>query len=198
MRRFQKIDVNEPTVEDAIEIMKGLKPYFESFHKVRYTNDAIKAAVELSSRYINDRKLPDKAIDVIDETGGLADAVARIAPSQDDQRQGDREHDRHNGAHSAKTVSANDEKMLVNLEAELKRVVYGQDTAIEALSLIDQAGTCRPARNRKKPIGSYLFSGPTGVGKTRGVAKQLAASLGVELLRFRHVGIHGASQRSRV
>ncbi len=182
VRRFQKIDVNEPTVDDAIEIMKGLKPYFETFHKVRYTNDAIKAAVELSSRYINDRKLPDKAIDVIDETGasqmllpesrrrktiGVKEievtiaTMARIPP---------------------KTVSADDEKVLVNLEEELRRVVYGQDTAITALASsikLARAGLREP----EKPIGSYLFSGPTGVGKTE-VAKQLAASLGVELLRF--------------
>lgn len=182
VRRFQKIDVNEPTIPDAIEIMKGLKPYFEDFHKVKYTDDAIKAAVELSSKYINDRKLPDKAIDVIDETGasqmlvplakrkksiGVEDievtiaTMARIPP---------------------KTVSKDDETVLANLEAELKRVVYGQDLAIEALSSaikLARAGLREP----EKPIGSYLFSGPTGVGKTE-VAKQLANSLGVELLRF--------------
>ena len=182
VRRFQKIDVNEPTVEDAIAIMKGLKPYFEEFHKVKYTNEAIKAAVELSSRYINDRKLPDKAIDVIDETGAsqmllpegkrkktisireieaTVATMARIPP---------------------KTVSADDEKVLAGLEAELKRVVYGQDTAITALSSaikLARAGLREP----EKPIGSYLFSGPTGVGKTE-VAKQLAKSLGVELIRF--------------
>ena len=182
VRRFQKIDVNEPTVEDAIAIMKGLKPYFEDFHKVRYTNEAIKAAVELSSRYINDRKLPDKAIDVIDETGAsqmllplskrkktisireieaTIATMARIPP---------------------KTVSADDEKVLAGLENELKRVVYGQDTAITALASaikLARAGLREP----EKPIGSYLFSGPTGVGKTE-VAKQLAASLGVELMRF--------------
>ena len=182
VRRFQKIDVNEPTIDDAIAIMKGLKPYFEDFHKVKYTNDAIKAAVELSSRYINDRKLPDKAIDVIDETGAsqmllpegkrkktitvkeieaTVATMARIPP---------------------KTVSSDDEKVLSGLEAELKRVVYGQDTAITALASsikLARAGLREP----DKPIGSYLFSGPTGVGKTE-VAKQLAASLGVELLRF--------------
>jgi ATP-dependent Clp protease ATP-binding subunit ClpA len=182
VRRFQKIDVNEPSVDDAIEIMRGLKPYYEEFHKVRFTNDAIKAAVELSARYINDRKLPDKAIDVIDETGAsqmlLPEAkrkktitvkeiestiatMARIPP---------------------KTVSADDEQVLANLESELKRVVYGQDTAISALSSaikLARAGLREP----EKPIGCYLFSGPTGVGKTE-VAKQLAASLGVELLRF--------------
>ncbi|RWK65859.1 ATP-dependent Clp protease ATP-binding subunit ClpA [Mesorhizobium sp.] len=182
VRRFQKIDVNEPTIEDAIEIMKGLKPYFEEFHKVRYTAEAIKASVELSARYINDRKLPDKAIDVIDETGasqmlvpeakrkktiGIKEieatiaTIARIPP---------------------KTVSADDEKVLAGLDVELKRVVYGQDTAITALTSaikLARAGLREP----EKPIGSYLFSGPTGVGKTE-VAKQLAASLGVELIRF--------------
>jgi ATP-dependent Clp protease ATP-binding subunit ClpA len=182
VRRFQKIDVNEPSIDDAVAIMRGLKPYYESFHNVRYTNDAIKAAVELSARYINDRKLPDKAIDVIDETGAsqmlLPEArrkktitvreieatiatMARIPP---------------------KTVSADDEKVLANLETELKRVVYGQDRAIEALASsikLARAGLREP----EKPIGCYLFSGPTGVGKTE-VAKQLAASLGVELLRF--------------
>ena len=182
VRRFQKIDVNEPTVPDTIAIMKGLKPYFEDFHKVRYTNEAIKAAVELSARYINDRKLPDKAIDVIDETGasqmllpegrrrktiGIKEIEATIATM---------------ARIPPKTVSADDEKVLAGLEAELKRVVYGQDTAISALSAaikLARAGLREP----EKPIGCYLFSGPTGVGKTE-VAKQLAASLGVELLRF--------------
>ncbi|MBX3577915.1 MAG: ATP-dependent Clp protease ATP-binding subunit ClpA [Rhizobiaceae bacterium] len=182
VRRFQKIDVNEPTVDDTIEIMKGLKPYFEEFHKVRYTTDAIKAAVELSARYINDRKLPDKAIDVIDETGasqmllpenkrkktiGLKEIEATVATM---------------ARIPPKTVSADDEKVLANLEVELQRVVYGQDTAITALTSaikLARAGLREP----EKPIGSYLFSGPTGVGKTE-VAKQLAASLGVELLRF--------------
>ncbi|RUM99397.1 ATP-dependent Clp protease ATP-binding subunit ClpA [Pseudaminobacter arsenicus] len=182
VRRFQKIDVNEPTVDDAIEIMKGLKPYYEQFHKVKYTNDAIKAAVELSARYISDRKLPDKAIDVIDETGasqmllpetrrkktiGIKEIEATIATM---------------ARIPPKTVSADDEQVLAGLETELRRVVYGQDTAITALSSaikLARAGLREP----EKPIGSYLFSGPTGVGKTE-VAKQLAASLGVELLRF--------------
>ncbi|TIX43184.1 MAG: ATP-dependent Clp protease ATP-binding subunit ClpA, partial [Mesorhizobium sp.] len=182
VRRFQKIDVNEPTVEDAIEIMKGLKPYFEEFHKVRYTSEAIKASVELSARYINDRKLPDKAIDVIDETGasqmlvpeakrkktiGIKEIEATIATM---------------ARIPPKTVSADDEKVLQGLDIELKRVVYGQDTAITALTSaikLARAGLREP----EKPIGSYLFSGPTGVGKTE-VAKQLAASLGVELIRF--------------
>jgi len=182
VRRFQKIDVNEPTIEDAIEIMKGLKPYFEEFHKVKYTSEAIKGSVELSARYISDRKLPDKAIDVIDETGasqmllpenkrkkviGIKEIEATIATM---------------ARIPPKTVSADDEQVLANLEAELRRVVYGQDTAITALASsikLARAGLREP----EKPIGCYLFSGPTGVGKTE-VAKQLAASLGVELLRF--------------
>ena len=182
VRRFQKIDVNEPTVEDAIAIMKGLKPYFEDFHKVRYTNEAIKAAVELSSRYINDRKLPDKAIDVIDETG----ASQMLLPESKRKKTISIREIEATIATMArippKTVSADDEKVLAGLETELKRVVYGQDTAITALASaikLARAGLREP----EKPIGSYLFSGPTGVGKTE-VAKQLAASLGVELLRF--------------
>jgi ATP-dependent Clp protease ATP-binding subunit ClpA len=182
VRRFQKIDINEPSIEDAIEIMKGLKPYFEEFHKVRYTNEAVKAAVELSARYINDRKLPDKAIDVIDETGasqmllpenkrkktiGLKEiettiaTMARIPP---------------------KTVSKDDAEVLEHLTETLERVVYGQGKAIEALTSaikLARAGL----RDGEKPIGSYLFSGPTGVGKTE-VARQLATALGVELVRF--------------
>ena len=182
VRRFQKIDVNEPTVEDAISIMKGLKPYFEDFHKVKYTNEAIKAAVELSARYINDRKLPDKAIDVIDETG----ASQMLLPENKRRKTISVKEIEATIATMArippKTVSADDEKVLATLEDELKRVVYGQDTAITALSAaikLARAGLREP----EKPIGSYLFSGPTGVGKTE-VAKQLAASLGVELLRF--------------
>ena len=182
VRRFQKIDVNEPSVEDAIEIMKGLKPYYEDFHKVKFTNDAIKAAVELSARYISDRKLPDKAIDVIDETG----ASQMLVPENKRKKTITIKEIENTIATMArippKTVSADDEKVLAGLEEELKRVVYGQETAITALSSaikLARAGLREP----EKPIGSYLFSGPTGVGKTE-VAKQLAASLGVELLRF--------------
>ncbi len=182
VRRFQKIDVNEPSVDDAIEIMKGLKPYFEEFHKVRYTSDAIKAAVELSARYINDRKLPDKAIDVIDETG----ASQMLLPETKRKKTISVKEIEATIASMArippKSVSADDEAVLATLEDELKRVVYGQDTAITALSSaikLARAGLREP----EKPIGSYLFSGPTGVGKTE-VAKQLAASLGVQLLRF--------------
>jgi ATP-dependent Clp protease ATP-binding subunit ClpA len=182
VRRFQKIDINEPSVEDAIKILRGLKSYYESHHKVRYTAEAIRAAVELAARYINDRKLPDKAIDVIDEVGasqmllpegkrrktiGIKDVeaivakIARIPP---------------------KSVSHDDKEMLKNLVRDLKTVVFGQDKAISALTAaikLARAGLREP----EKPIGSYLFSGPTGVGKTE-VARQLARSIGVELVRF--------------
>jgi ATP-dependent Clp protease ATP-binding subunit ClpA len=182
LRRFQKIDVNEPSVEDAILIMTGLKPYFEEHHKIKYTQDAIKTAVELSARYINDRKLPDKAIDVIDEAGaaqmllpenkrkkiigvkeveGVVATIARIPP---------------------KSVSTDDKKLLATLGEDLKRVVFGQDKAIAALASaikLSRAGLREP----NKPIGSYLFSGPTGVGKTE-VAKQLASLMGIPLTRF--------------
>ena len=182
VRRFQKIDVNEPTIEDTIKILKGLKIYYEEFHKLRYTNDAIKAAVELSAKYINDRKLPDKAIDIIDEAGasqmllpesrrkkiiGLKEVeavvakIARIPP---------------------KSVSKTDTEALKQLETDLKRAVYGQDDAIDQLSSamkMARAGL----RDANKPIGSYLFSGPTGTGKTE-TARQLASTLGIELLRF--------------
>ncbi len=181
-RRFQKIDVNEPSVEDAIKILKGVKPYFEEHHGVKYTSDAIKSAVELSARYIHDRKLPDKAIDVIDEVGAaqmlvpeakrrktmtskeieaVVAKIARIPP---------------------KTVTKDDAEALKDLEAGLRRVVFGQDKAIDALASaikLARAGLREP----EKPIGSYLFTGPTGVGKTE-VAKQLSEILGVEMLRF--------------
>ncbi|MDJ0922676.1 MAG: ATP-dependent Clp protease ATP-binding subunit ClpA [Henriciella sp.] len=181
-RRFRKIDVVEPSVEDAVKILTGLKAVFEDFHGLRYTNDAIRAAVELSARYMTDRKLPDKAIDVIDEAGAtqwLAPAskrrktigvkeieaivakIARIPPKQ---------------------VSKDDAQSLKSLETDLKRVVFGQDEAISALSSaikLSRAGLREP----NKPIGSYLFTGPTGVGKTE-VTRQLANILGVELHRF--------------
>jgi len=182
VRRFQKIDVNEPTVEDSVKILRGLKPYYERHHKVRYTADALRAAVELSHRYINDRKLPDKAIDVIDETGAaqmlvpenrrrktitakevetVIATMARIPP---------------------KSVSRDDKEVLKNLERDLKTMVFGQDQAISALTSaikLARAGL----RDPEKPIGSYLFSGPTGVGKTE-VARQLARTLGIEMTRF--------------
>ncbi|HUB44842.1 MAG TPA: ATP-dependent Clp protease ATP-binding subunit ClpA [Acetobacteraceae bacterium] len=182
VRRFQKIDVNEPTLEDSVKILRGLKANYEKHHKVRYTDEAIRAAVELSAKYINDRKLPDKAIDVIDEVGAsrmllpehkrrktvtlrdveeIVAKIARIPP---------------------KSVSADDKETLRNLERDLKSMVFGQDKAIEALAAaikLARAGLREP----EKPIGNYLFSGPTGVGKTE-VARQLASTMGIELIRF--------------
>ena len=181
-RRFQKIDVKEPTVDDTVKILRGLKSIFEEHHEIRYTQEAIRSAVELAARYIHDRKLPDKAIDVIDEAGAaqhllpeskrrktitakeieaVVAKIARIPP---------------------KSVSKDDSAVLKDLEASLKRVVFGQDEAIEALSAsikLARAGLREP----EKPIGNYLFAGPTGVGKTE-VANQLASTLGVKLLRF--------------
>src|SRR5499425_1001994 len=182
VRRFQKIDVNEPSIEDSVKILRGLKPYYEQHHKVRYTAEAIRASVELAARYINDRKLPDKAIDVIDEVGAAqmllpeskrkktitvkdveatVATIARIPP---------------------KTVSKDDKNTLKNLLRDLKTMVFGQDKAIEALVAaikLSRAGLREP----EKPIGCYLFSGPTGVGKTE-VARQLARCMGIELTRF--------------
>jgi ATP-dependent Clp protease ATP-binding subunit ClpA len=182
VRRFQKIDVKEPSVEDTIEILKGLKPYFENFHKLRYTRGAIKAAVELSAKYIHDRKLPDKAIDVIDETG----ASQMLVPEENRKKKIGVSEIEATIATMArippKTVSKSDAEVMSNLEKDLKRVVFGQDKAIEALSSaikLARAGLREP----EKPIGCYLFSGPTGVGKTE-VAKQLASLMGIELLRF--------------
>ena len=182
VRRFQKIDVKEPTVEDAIKILAGLRPYFEDFHKVKYTKDAIKSAVELAAKYIHDRKLPDKAIDVIDETG----ASQMLVPEAKRKKTITVKEIEATVATMArippKTVSKDDAEVMFNLERDLKRVVFGQDKAITALSAaikLSRAGLREP----EKPIGCYLFSGPTGVGKTE-VAKQLAAIMGVELLRF--------------
>ncbi len=182
VRRFQKIDVNEPSAEDAVKILRGLKTNYEKHHKVRYTDEAIRGAVELSAKYIHDRKLPDKAIDVIDEVGAsrmlqpehkrrktvtlrdveeMVAKIARIPP---------------------KSVSADDKETLRNLERDLRSMVFGQDAAIEALAAaikLSRAGL----RDQEKPIGNYLFSGPTGVGKTE-VARQLASTLGIELTRF--------------
>src|SRR5216684_2595762 len=182
VRRFQKIDINEPTVEDAIAILKGLKPYFEDYHRLKYTNEAIEAAVQLSSRYIHDRKLPDKAIDVIDESGA---AQMLVAENKRKKTIGIKEIETTIATMARippKSVSKDDAEVLKHLEQTLKRVVFGQDKAIDALAAsikLARAGLREP----EKPIGSYLFSGPTGVGKTE-VAKQLAASLGVELIRF--------------
>ena len=182
VRRFQKIDINEPSVEDAVKILRGLKPYYEEHHGIRYTSEAIRSAVELSARYIGDRKLPDKAIDIIDESGAaqmlrpeskrrkvigvkeveaVVAMIARIPP---------------------KSVSKDDRAALLNLERDLKTMVFGQDKAIAELSSaikLARAGLREP----EKPIGNYLLSGPTGVGKTE-VARQLAHSLGIELIRF--------------
>ncbi len=182
VRRFQKIDINEPSIPDAIEIMKGLKPYFEGYHKLKYTSEAIKAAVELSARYIHDRKLPDKAIDVIDESGA---AQMLLPESKRKKTIGIKEIETTIATMARippKTVSKDDAEVLQHLEHTLKTTVYGQDKPIEALSSsikLARAGLREP----EKPIGCYLFSGPTGVGKTE-VAKQLAKAMGVELIRF--------------
>ncbi|MBX9683592.1 MAG: ATP-dependent Clp protease ATP-binding subunit ClpA [Hyphomicrobium sp.] len=182
VRRFQKIDVKEPSVEDAIEILRGLKSVFEDYHKIKYTNEAIKSAVELSAKYIHDRKLPDKAIDVIDETG----ASQMLVPENKRKKKITTKEIEATVATMArippKTVTKSDAEVMGNLNRDLKRLVFGQDAAIEALTSaikLARAGLREP----EKPIGSYLFSGPTGVGKTE-VAKQLANLLGVELLRF--------------
>ncbi|WP_170450963.1 ATP-dependent Clp protease ATP-binding subunit ClpA [Ruegeria arenilitoris] len=181
-RRFQKIDVNEPSVEDSVKILRGLKPYFEEHHDIKYTADAIKTAVELSARYINDRKLPDKAIDVIDEAGA---AQHLVAESKRRKTIGVKEIEAVVAKIARippKNVTKDDAEVLKDLENSLKRVVFGQDQAIEALASaikLARAGLREP----EKPIGNYLFAGPTGVGKTE-VAKQLADTLGVELLRF--------------
>ncbi|AMK18629.1 MULTISPECIES: ATP-dependent Clp protease ATP-binding subunit ClpA [Sphingobium] len=182
LRRFQKIDVNEPTVEDTIKILAGLRSAFEEHHHVKYTPDAIKAAVELSARYINDRKLPDKAIDVIDEVGAMQ---MLVVPSKRKKTITPKEIEQVIATMARippKTVSADDKSVLGSLDTDLKRVVFGQDRAIEVLSSaikLSRAGL----RDPDKPIGNYLFSGPTGVGKTE-VARQLAHLLGIPLQRF--------------
>ena len=182
LRRFQKIDVNEPTIEDTIKILAGLRSAFEDHHHVKYTPDAIKAAVELSARYINDRKLPDKAIDVIDEVG----AMQMLVPANKRKKTITAKEVEAVIATMArippKSVSTDDKKTLETLEGDLKRVVFGQDTAIEVLASaikLSRAGL----RDPDKPIGNYLFSGPTGVGKTE-VARQLASIMGIPLQRF--------------
>ena len=181
-RRFQKIDVVEPSIEDTIKIVMGLKPYFEEFHGLKYTNEAIRIAVDLSAKYITDRKLPDKAIDVIDEAG----AAQWLVPENKRRKQiGAREVElviSKMARIPAKQVSKSDAEQLKSLEKDLQRVVFGQDKAITALAAaikLARAGLREP----NKPIGCYLFSGPTGVGKTE-VAKQLGSILGVEMLRF--------------
>lgn len=182
LRRFQKIDVNEPTIDDTIKILAGLRSAFEEHHKVKYTPDALKAAVELSARYINDRKLPDKAIDVIDEVGAMQ---MLVPPSKRRKLITPREIEAVIATIARippKNVSTDDKAALGSLGTDLKRVVFGQDNAIELLSSaikLSRAGL----RDPDKPIGNYLFSGPTGVGKTE-VARQLASILGIPLKRF--------------
>ncbi|HEY7758139.1 MAG TPA: ATP-dependent Clp protease ATP-binding subunit ClpA [Burkholderiales bacterium] len=181
-RRFQKIDVTEPSVQETVEILRGLKSRFEAHHGVRYTVSALTSAAELSARYINDRHLPDKAIDVIDEAG----AAQRILPKSRQRRVITKHEIEEIIAKIARipphNVSSNDRSKLQNLDRDLKAVVFGQDKAIEAL-----AASIKMARsglgNPQKPIGNFLFSGPTGVGKTE-VARQLAYIMGVELIRF--------------
>ena len=182
VRRFQKIDVVEPTIEDTVKILRGLKIYYEEFHKLKYTDDAIRTAVDLSAKYITDRKLPDKAIDVIDEAG----ASQMLLPEAKRRKKITAKEIEVVVAKMAriptKSVSKSDTESLKSLESDLQRAVYGQDEAIHTLAAamkLSRAGL----REGQKPIGSYLFSGPTGVGKTE-VARQLAATLGIELLRF--------------
>ncbi|MGB8695242.1 AAA family ATPase, partial [Acinetobacter sp.] len=180
-RRFQKIDVNEPSVSETIDILRGLKSKFEDFHHVQYDDKSLVAAVELSAKFINDRFLPDKAIDVIDEAG----AQRRLKAEQDDTLitvENIEDIISKIARIPPKTVSKDDKTVLSNLERDLKRVVFGQDDAIEALGSaikLSRAGLKSP----DKPVGSFVFAGPTGVGKTE-VTKQLAKLLGVELVRF--------------
>jgi ATP-dependent Clp protease ATP-binding subunit ClpA len=181
-RRFQKIDVTEPTIPETVEILRGLKSRFEEHHGVVYEDDALRAAVELSAKHINDRHLPDKAIDVIDEAG----ANCRLQPENERRTTVDVELIQNIVAKMArippKTVSASDRDVLRHLERDLKLVIFGQDRAIEAL-----AAAIKMSRSglgdERKPVGSFLFSGPTGVGKTE-VTRQLAMTMGVELIRF--------------
>jgi ATP-dependent Clp protease ATP-binding subunit ClpA len=182
VRRFQKIDINEPSIPDSVKILRGLKPYYEAHHGVRYAPEALKAAVELAARYIHDRKLPDKAIDVIDEVG----AARMLLPESKRRRTVTVKDIEEVVAKIArippKSVSTDDAEVLRTLDRDLKTLVFGQDKAIEALASaikLARAGL----REAEKPIGSYLFAGPTGVGKTE-VARQLALHLGIELTRF--------------
>ncbi|NBO73946.1 MAG: ATP-dependent Clp protease ATP-binding subunit ClpA [Gammaproteobacteria bacterium] len=181
-RRFQKIDVVEPTVPETIEILKGLRSRFEEHHQITYTDAALKAAAELSARHINERHLPDKAIDVVDEAG----ARLRLKPVAERETIVDVHHIEEVVARIArippKTVSSNDKEVLRNLERNLKLVIFGQDRAVETLS-----AAIKMARSglgdARKPVGSFLFAGPTGVGKTE-VTRQLAIALGIEFIRF--------------
>lgn len=181
-RRFQKIEIGEPTLSETIEILQGLKSYYENHHEVSYTDEAIKSAVELSAKYINDRCLPDKAIDVIDEAG----AAVKLLEIDKRPKHIDTDQIELVVARMAKippkTVSVSDKERLQNLEKDLKGVIFGQDPAIHQVARtikLSRAGLGNP----DKPIGSFLFAGPTGVGKTE-LAKQLALALGVEFLRF--------------
>lgn len=181
-RRFQKVDVVEPTIIETIEILKGLKPRFESYHEVRYTQAAIEAAAELSTRYLSDRFLPDKAIDVLDEAG----AAQRLLPKSRQKKLLGKPEIETTIAKMARipvaAVSTNERSKLKNLESELKTAIFGQNEAIVTLASAMKMAHSGLGRE-DKPIGSFLFSGPTGVGKTE-VSKQLAESLGIELLRF--------------
>lgn len=181
-RRFQKIDVNEPTVDETIEILKGLKTRFEDHHQVKYTNQALQAAAELAQRYITDRFLPDKAIDVIDEAG----ANRRLKPASSRKKTitvGDIEEIIAKIARiPPKTVSSSDMEILKNLDRDLKMVIFGQDAAIDQLTAAIKMARSG-LREEIRPIGSFLFAGPTGVGKTE-VTKQLAQRMGIEMLRF--------------
>ena len=181
-RRFQKIDIEEPTPDQAVQILNGLKQYFEEHHDTKYTSEAIQASIDLSVKHIHDRKLPDKAIDVIDEAG----AAQMILPEKERKKTiGIREIENVIAKIARippKSISKTDAEILSNLDISLKTVVFGQDKAIDALTTaikMARAGLREP----EKPIGNYLFSGPTGVGKTE-VARQLADCLGVELIRF--------------
>ena len=182
VRRFQKIDVNEPNVEDTIKILHGLKSAYENHHRIKFTSEALRAAVELSSRYINDRKLPDKAIDVIDEAGA---AQMLLPDSKRKKTIGVKEIEAVVAKIAripSRNVSKSDIEGLRTLKSDLNRAVFGQEAALEALSSavkLSRAGL----RDARKPVGSYLFAGPTGVGKTE-AAKQLAETLGVEMIRF--------------
>ena len=181
-RRFQKIDVEEPTVKNTIEILKGLKTHFESHHNVKFTNNALISAAELSAKFLNDRRLPDKAIDIIDEAG----AAQRILPKSKQKKKVDSKEIEDVIAKiariPAKNINKDDRSSLKNLERDLKAVIFGQDKAIETLS-----NAIKMSRSGigpiDRPIGSFLFSGPTGVGKTE-VARQLAYTLGIELIRI--------------
>ena len=182
VRRFQKIDVPEPSVADTIKILNGLKSHYEAHHQVRFTGAALKTAVDLAARYLNDRKLPDKAIDVIDEA---AAAQKLLPPSRRRVTIGQKDIETTIATMAripSKHVSRDDKAVLASLEEDLGRLVFGQDVAIAALASaikLSRAGLREP----EKPVGNYLFSGPTGVGKTE-VARQLAEALGIKLVRF--------------